>query len=575
MRSTLIKIWWWQCREPATLASVLKPNFSTFSRFGLAWALLLVTLTACFGSANQVPVVTVLRPAAGAVFAEDATVDITATATDADGEVDRVTFFVNGVGQVDTTVPYQLSLQARDLGVGAHTLKIIAYDDVGASSQANEVYFRVGQVVDRFELSVAVTGSGTVTSSPAGIQCGASCSAQFEQGSSVRLSATPASGASFLGWGGDCSGNTTCTVSSDANVTASFSSGGPDEDFTLVFMPDTQYYVCSLCRDNNPSLNRWHPDTFGAQTRWIADNLNSENIAFVANAGDVVETATELEEWEIADAAYDMLDGVVPYSVIPGDHDYFPEEYRDADTRYYRQFFGAERYNNYSWYGGSSPSGLSHYQRFRGGGQDFIHIGLEFEPPGPISNPNSTLGWAKAILEANPNTPTILSTHAYLMDGVNRRSRESDQEACYRPGSGLGSEPCRDKPGTLDPNASSGEEIFEALVKPYSQVFMVLNGHYYRRGSSDTSRTSDNGEYHQVSTNNAGSDVYEMLANYQTHDNGGDGWLRLIKFIPGGGANGQDRIRVQTYSPTRDDFQPGSASNFSFDLDFSERLGTP
>lgn len=102
---------------------------------------------------------------------------------------------------------------------------------------------------------------------------------------------------------------------------------------------------------------------------------------------------------------------------------------------------------------------------------------------------------------------------------------------------------------------------------------MVLGGHYYRRGSSDTSRTSDNGEYHQVSTNNAGADVYEMLANYQTYDNGGDGWLRLIKFIPGGGANGQDRIRVRTYSPTRNDFQPGEASNFSFDLDFARRLG--
>ena len=259
---------------------------------------------------------------------------------------------------------------------------------------------------------------------------------------------------------------------------------------------------------------------------------------------------------------------MVPYSAVPGDHDYFPEEYRDGDTTYYRQFFGVERYADYDWYGGTSPSGLSHYQRFTGGGQAFIQIGLEFEAPGPASGPDSTLGWAKAVLEANPDTPTILSMHKYLVDSSERRSKESEQEACYLPGSGVGDEPCRDKEGTLDPYASSGEEIFETLVAPYPQVFMVLSAHYYR--SED-----DPGEYHQVSLNEAGSEVYEMLADYQLYDNGGDGWLRLVEFQPGEGEAGTDRIQVRTYSPTRGEFQPGSGSNFSFDLDFAERFGTP
>ena len=104
---------------------------------------------------------------------------------------------------------------------------------------------------------------------------------------------------------------------------------------------------------------------------------------------------------------------------------------------------------------------------------------------------------------------------------------------------------------------------------------MVLNGHYHDSERSNTTETSDSGEYHQVSTNKAGSKVYEMLANYQDYDNGGDGWLRIIRFEPGGGANGLDRIMVRTYSPWRDDYQPGSASNFSFDLDFEQRFDLP
>jgi cell division septation protein DedD len=74
-----------------------------------------------------------------------------------------------------------------------------------------------------FEVSVTVTGSGSVTSSPSGIDCGTTCSASFIRGTSVTLSAASSSGLfEFGGWGGACSGTGTCTVSSAATVTASF-----------------------------------------------------------------------------------------------------------------------------------------------------------------------------------------------------------------------------------------------------------------------------------------------------------------------------------------------------------------
>jgi streptogramin lyase len=57
------------------------------------------------------------------------------------------------------------------------------------------------------------SGSGTVTSSPAGIECGGTCSAEFENGEEVTLTATPDKGSEFTGWsGGGCSGTGTCKV---------------------------------------------------------------------------------------------------------------------------------------------------------------------------------------------------------------------------------------------------------------------------------------------------------------------------------------------------------------------------
>src|SRR5262245_28842017 len=60
--------------------------------------------------------------------------------------------------------------------------------------------------VASYRLTVTTSGSGTVTSTPAGINCGSTCSASYTGGTQVTLTATPASGAVFAGWGGACSG---------------------------------------------------------------------------------------------------------------------------------------------------------------------------------------------------------------------------------------------------------------------------------------------------------------------------------------------------------------------------------
>ncbi|WP_281184610.1 CARDB domain-containing protein [Trichlorobacter lovleyi] len=67
-------------------------------------------------------------------------------------------------------------------------------------------------------------GTGTITSLPAGIACGATCSSQFATNSTVTLTATPDTGSIFTGWSGACSGLDTCSVTMDAakTVTATF-----------------------------------------------------------------------------------------------------------------------------------------------------------------------------------------------------------------------------------------------------------------------------------------------------------------------------------------------------------------
>jgi formylglycine-generating enzyme len=67
-------------------------------------------------------------------------------------------------------------------------------------------------------------GDGTITSSPSGINCGSTCSANFITGSSLTLTARPNGTSTFAGWSSGCGSSGTCTLSADAakTVTAHF-----------------------------------------------------------------------------------------------------------------------------------------------------------------------------------------------------------------------------------------------------------------------------------------------------------------------------------------------------------------
>lgn len=77
-----------------------------------------------------------------------------------------------------------------------------------------------------YNLTVTKTGNGTgtVTSSPAGINCGSDCSGTYNQNALVTLTATPDAGSTFDGWSGACTGTGQCTVTMDTakDVAATF-----------------------------------------------------------------------------------------------------------------------------------------------------------------------------------------------------------------------------------------------------------------------------------------------------------------------------------------------------------------
>jgi hypothetical protein len=117
--------------------------------------------------------------------------------------------------------------------------RVQAYNDTGASGFSNEACGAVAQGVD---VSVTVAGSGSVTSSPPGIACGADCAGSYPPGAIVTLIARPAAGMLFAGWsGGGCGGTATCTVTGNGAlaVTATFAPplaaapGAPTEKYTL------------------------------------------------------------------------------------------------------------------------------------------------------------------------------------------------------------------------------------------------------------------------------------------------------------------------------------------------------
>ena len=122
--------------------------------------------------------------------------------------------FVNGV-TASLTAGYVAGY--RFTGWGGACAGTGACDVVLDSDRAVTATYAASAV--NYSLDVSVTGSGSVTSNPPGISCGADCSELYTESASVMLTATPAIGYQFSGWSGACSGAGACTVAMNAAAT--------------------------------------------------------------------------------------------------------------------------------------------------------------------------------------------------------------------------------------------------------------------------------------------------------------------------------------------------------------------
>jgi hypothetical protein len=315
-----------------------------------------------------------------------------------------------------------------------------------------------------------------------------------------------------------------------------------DNFFTLVVMPDTQYYT-----ETQPKTEKY----FMGQTRWIVSNKEKEHIAFVFQLGDLQQdgnllrldkqpdpTVKELltnpdpkhppentPQWERADSAMKILDDAdVPYSAVAGNHDYFHWDRKTLPVNYLK-YFGPQRYSGKPWFGGSSPAmgtspaGMDMYEYFTAGGHKFLTIGLQFAPQA------WDLDWADKIVAANPGLPTIITTHAYVSNnGIDKDRRN----------------------------------IWDKLVKNNPQIFMTINGHI-------------NGHNEITEKDDAGQNVYEILVDYQDlkvpgFERGG-GYMRLMRFY-----TDKNQIEVKTYSPVTEKYLDDPKDKFILDCNFAQRF---
>ncbi len=114
---------------------------------------------------------------------------------------------------------------------GKESMSIWSLDNKLLSSSAT-IDYDVSQIAN---LTVNKSGSGNITSNPAGISCGSTCTASFNSGQFVTLTASPDNGFIFSNWTGACAGSANCTVTmnSEKTVGATFTASSSNRTLTV------------------------------------------------------------------------------------------------------------------------------------------------------------------------------------------------------------------------------------------------------------------------------------------------------------------------------------------------------
>lgn len=300
-----------------------------------------------------------------------------------------------------------------------------------------------------------------------------------------------------------------------------------NDSFSMILLGDPQGYIKY---DINQPL-------FELQTAWIADNIDNLNIKAVLCTGDLVEqndnlvinrnmlNQTSREMWQSVSRSFERLDGKVPYIISCGNHDYGYRSSEDGRT-HFPEYFPIER--NRKWYdcivevfpnrsGDESLENAAFLFSDKAWG-DILVVCNEFAPRDEVLQWTLDLTGRECFKEAK----VIYITHSLLNE---RDAARTDNE-----------------PYKITP-ANWGKQVWEKLLYPSRNIVLALCGH-----EGDTGDFEDSIAY-RVDANAHGHDIHQMMFNVQTlgggwEGNGGDGWLRILEFMPDGAT-----ISVSTYSP--------------------------
>ena len=293
-------------------------------------------------------------------------------------------------------------------------------------------------------------------------------------------------------------------------------------DFTIVALPDTQYYAAD------------HPEILQAQSAWLVAQGAASDVALVVHEGDIVDK-DEPRQWAVASGSLHLLDGVVPYMLTSGNHDYARSATVVSRSSLINQYFPVATFAAMPSFGGTfEPDHVENsFQLVDTSGGPWLVLALEFGPR------DAVLEWANGIVRQHASTPTIVVTHAYLYSDDTRYDHLTRPDQLWNPHAYLDDR----LPGSVN----DGEEIWRKLIQDNDNILFVLCGH-----------DLEDGVGRLTSTRPDGSQVHQLLANFQMEPLGGGGYLRLMRFSPA-----ERRVTVQTYSPLSDTFKTNPENEFS------------
>lgn len=299
------------------------------------------------------------------------------------------------------------------------------------------------------------------------------------------------------------------------------------QSFSMILLGDPQGYTKY---DINQPL-------FELCTAWIADNIENLNIKAVLCTGDIVEqndnnalnrkmlNQTSRQMYESGSRSFARLDNRVPYIISPGNHEYGYRRAENGNT-HFNEYFTAERNNKLrdclvaefpNRQGFASLENSAYFFSLDNWGNVLI-ITTEFAPRDEV------LEWAKKLCESDKykDCRVIFMTHSFLRE---RTAAYTDNERY-----------------TI-PNPNWGQGVWDKLVSQAPNIDLVICGHTGHPGEFEDAVA------YRSDKNNAGRTVHQMMFNVQIlgggwEGNGGDGWLRILEFMPDG-----QTIKVRTYSP--------------------------